>query len=88
MVENNRIFEPLYPLNVGIILSGVLEEVYGMTRYCYWSIIILPPPITKMRQWRQMYEVKTTPQINGSIEDNVRYVHIHIDQTVDLAVYN
>ena len=41
-----------------------------------------------MRQWRQMYEVKTIPQINGSIEDNVRYVHIHIDQTVDLAVYN
>ena len=33
-----------------------------------------------------MYEVKTSPQKNDSIEANVKYVYIHIDQKTYLAV--
>ena len=41
-----------------------------------------------IRQCRQIYEVKTRPQITGSIEGSVQSVHIHSDQTRDLTVYN
>ena len=43
-----------------------------------------------MRQWSQIYEVKNTPQmsVSVSIEDYVKSVHIHIDQTIDTTVYN
>ena len=46
------------------------------------------PPSPIMRQWSQIYEVKTTPQmsVSVSIEDYVKSVHIHSDQTIDLTV--
>ena len=43
VVENNRIFEPLYPLNFGIIIYDVFGGVYGMAWYCLNSILITPP---------------------------------------------
>ena len=39
-----------------------------------------------MSQGRQIYEVKTIPQIIDSIEANVQYVHMHILQTRDIVV--
>ena len=41
-----------------------------------------------MRQWRQIYKVKTSPQATGTIEADVQSVHIHSEQTIDLVVYN
>ena len=41
-----------------------------------------------MRKWRQIYNVKTSPQTTGSIEADLQSVHIHSDQKIDPKVYN
>ena len=46
------------------------------------------PPKLRMRQWRQIYEVKTIPQTTGSIEDDLQYVHMRSASKRVLVVYN
>ena len=44
------------------------------------------PPKLRIRQWRKIYRVKTSPKMTGIIEADVKYVHIHSNKTRDTEV--
>ena len=85
VVGNNHIFEPLYPLHNGILLSGVFGGVYG-TAYTVWSQSRECPPITKNEAMETNLRRKTIPQMTGSNAANVKSLHIHSEQTIYLTV--
>ena len=86
VVDNNRI-SSLFPFST----LGCLFMIFWR---CLWYGMIPfeinienSPRWPRIRQWRQIYEVKSSPQKTGSIGADVQYVYIHSDQTIYLAIY-